>query len=182
MLALLTISPPPGCRYGLLAHCLVQTNSCSLSLSREGFYYLVLVERSDIPLSLCQIGGTRSEASRLQRRKKGEIKKAIANYQKCKVINLEEYARDSFDEGTYFFIVESSNIKPAKYLSWTVIFFKASILEESWARQQQVTAVLCLDSRPYFPSFRKFLQFAPTTGRPGLNHHTLMDQGVHYTG
>jgi hypothetical protein len=75
----------------------------------------VLVERSSlvsyIPLSLCQIGGTRSEASRLQRRREGEI-------------NFEKYARDSFDEGTYFVIVESSNIsKPAKYLSWVVYFF-----------------------------------------------------------
>jgi hypothetical protein len=43
-------------------------------------------------------------------------------------------------------------------------------------RQQQVTAVLCLDSRPYCTSFKKFLHFTPNTGIPGLNHHTLMDQ------
>jgi hypothetical protein len=96
-------------------------------------FYLVLVEGAQRPpLSLCQIGGTRE--AKLLVCKEGERRGDQINFN-CKLFKI---AKPSILKNTHeillmmeqIVIFESSNIKPANYVLWTV-FLKASMLEES---------------------------------------------------
>jgi hypothetical protein len=142
---------------------------------------LVLVERSDIALDLCVKSGGRE--AKLLVCKEGKEKGGDQINFNFKLLKLQSH---QFWKNTHGIILMREHILlllnlPTLNLQiiyrGQYIFFQASILEESWVRQQQVTAVLCLDSRPYCPSFRKFLQSNPATGRPGLNHHTCTIPG-----